>query len=92
MTDINNEFAMARFGFHIPPFTSVSHLHLHAFSMPFKSSYRKLEYRQSPIGAHANAVDDRQPKKHSKGFAWFVEVEQAISILEKQGKIGVWSC
>jgi hypothetical protein len=34
-----------RFAFHIPPFNSINHLHMHCFELPFTSTYNKLSYR-----------------------------------------------
>ena len=31
-------------GFHIPPFTSIPHLHLHAIGLPFKNFWRSMKY------------------------------------------------
>ena len=70
-----------RLGFHIPPFNSVMHLHLHAHGLPYKSLYRRAKY---PIAAGG-------PRK-KKGLSWFVEITQAIRILEDGGKIGVLPC
>ncbi len=32
------------YGFHVPPFNSVDHLHLHCFSLPFLDCLRQLKY------------------------------------------------
>ncbi|KAI9003569.1 HIT-like domain-containing protein, partial [Gaertneriomyces semiglobifer] len=36
-----------RLGFHVPPFTSVPHIHLHVMGLPWKNSYRAIKYPDS---------------------------------------------
>ena len=67
-------------GFHIPPFNSVNHLHLHLHALPYRGAL-KLKY---PISKGKSGK--------SKGFSWFVEVDQAIEILQQGNSIGVFSC
>ncbi|KAF9007407.1 HIT-like domain-containing protein [Cyathus striatus] len=73
--------SMRVMGFHIPPFNSVYHLHLHVQAMPYTSSRRAAKYPVS-IGYGT----------HQKGFSWFVEVGQAIRILEQGHRIQVLPC
>ncbi|KIY43868.1 HIT-like protein [Fistulina hepatica ATCC 64428] len=68
-------------GFHIPPFNSVQHLHLHVQSTPYNSSFRQLKYRMS-LG--------RSP--HIKGCSCFVEVDQAVQLLDADNRVGVFPC
>ncbi|KAG9017156.1 hypothetical protein FRB90_001580, partial [Tulasnella sp. 427] len=35
------------FGYHIPPFNSINHLHLHAQALPYRSADRKVKYSRS---------------------------------------------
>lgn len=70
-----------RLGFHIPPYNSVDHLHLHAHGLPYKSPWRRAKYPFAP-----------GQKGKEKGFSWFVEVEQAIRILESGRSVGVMPC
>lgn len=67
-------------GFHIPPFNSVNHLHMHIFALPFVSGFRTFEF----------AVKPGQDTNH-KGFSWFVNIEQTIAILEDGKRVGVMS-
>ncbi|KAH9850307.1 HIT-like protein [Lenzites betulinus] len=70
-----------RLGFHIPPYISVTHLHMHAQALPYRSLMSRLRY---PIF--------RGRKGQDKGFSWFVEAEQAIRILEKGSRIRLLPC
>jgi hypothetical protein len=66
-----------KLGFHIPPFASVPHLHLHILS----GRYTMLGRFKYPIAKRAG--------KAGKGWSWFVEVGQVVEILERGGKVGV---
>ncbi|CAL1716150.1 unnamed protein product [Somion occarium] len=72
LSDHNVPENQRRLGFHIPPFSSVPHLHLHAQGLPYRSLFRKMKY----------AVATGR-KARDKGFSWFVEAEQEIRILGK---------
>ncbi|WVO19616.1 uncharacterized protein IAS62_000905 [Cryptococcus decagattii] len=67
-----------KLGFHIPPFSSVPHIHLHAFSGPH-TFIGKFKY---PVTTYAAG----------KGFGWFVTAEQAKSTLERGGTVGLGRC
>ncbi|BGP57567.1 hypothetical protein JCM8202v2_005211 [Rhodotorula sphaerocarpa] len=89
-----------RLGFHIPPFYSVNHLHLHLLSLPlpFPGS---LKYRPSPgslpspspSGSREPLVPPEagQGKERLKGWSWFVEVDQVLTILRAGERVRVGS-
>jgi len=66
------------FGFHIPPATSVAHLHLHCFGLPFNNTLCRLKY---PVVERKNGT---------KGFSWFAEVSQVIRTLGRGQRVRVW--
>ena len=37
-----------RFGYHLPPFNSVVHLHMHAFALPFEPAWKERKYSVEP--------------------------------------------
>ncbi|KAI0671662.1 HIT-like protein [Trametes maxima] len=72
---------LRRLGFHIPPYISVPHLHMHLQALPYRSFLRRLKY---PV---MNGSKGRE-----KGLSWFVEAEQAVRLLEKGVHIRILPC
>ncbi|KAK0531056.1 hypothetical protein OC835_003809 [Tilletia horrida] len=79
------------FGFHVPPFRSVDHLHLHCLQMPYLSKRQGLKYPISePPSSHSSGSSGKTP--YFKGTGWFVTAEQAVDILAAGRKIGFGPC
>jgi hypothetical protein len=57
-----------KLGFHIPPFSSVAHLHLHVLVPPF-TKFGSVQY---PV---------REREDGGKKWTWFVTPEQVVAIL-----------
>ncbi|KZV68184.1 HIT-like protein [Peniophora sp. CONT] len=68
-------------GFHIPPFNSIDHLHLHVFGLPWRSELQHAKYPFKPGSSGKE-----------KGWTWFVEIGQAIRILENGRRVQVAPC
>lgn len=68
-----------KFGFHIPPFTSVPHLHLHAFELPHASAMSRVEFRRTR----------RSGGRPGKKTGWFCELDQVIEVLEAGKKVTI---
>ncbi|KAI0359942.1 HIT-like protein [Trametes cingulata] len=72
---------LRRLGFHIPPYISVPHLHMHVQALPYSSPLRRLKY---PVV--------RGRRGQEKGFSWFVEADQAVRLLEKGVQVRILPC
>ncbi|CEG38702.1 histidine triad nucleotide-binding protein 3-like [Plasmopara halstedii] len=44
-----------RFGFHLPPFASIPHLHMHCLGLPFLPSWNRLRYMESMLPTYISA-------------------------------------
>jgi len=62
-------------GYHIPPFSSVHHLHLHV-----------LAGKPTVLGRFKYPARERT---NGKGWSWFVTPSQAIKIVQNGGRIGL---
>ncbi|KAI1797192.1 HIT-like protein [Ganoderma leucocontextum] len=72
---------LRRLGFHIPPYISIPHLHMHVQALPYRSLLRRLKY---PV------VTGR--KGYEKGFSWFADAEQTARLLEKGVQVRILPC
>jgi diadenosine tetraphosphate (Ap4A) HIT family hydrolase len=46
--ETNDGTVKTRFGYHLPPFNSVDHLHMHAFLLPFEPAWKERKYSVEP--------------------------------------------
>jgi hypothetical protein len=75
-TTLTSNATGLKMGFHIPPFSSVHHLHLHVLVPPY--NFRgKFKYPA------------RYKSGKEKGWSWFVAVDQVQTILERGQRIGL---
>jgi hypothetical protein len=84
-----------KMGFHIPPFSSVPHLHLHVLVPPW-TSLGRLKYPISHKAHHHHGRYPDQAKEEKeagkvKGWSWFVEIHQAREILQRGGTVKIGS-
>jgi hypothetical protein len=76
-TTLTSNATGLKMGFHIPPFSSVHHLHLHVLVPPY--NFRgKFKY---PARYKSGGKE--------KGWSWFVAVDQVQTILERAQRIGL---
>lgn len=68
------------FGYHIPPFNSINHLHLHAQALPYQGARKKVKYPRSE--RHDNM----------KGWTWFIESSQVQRTLEAHRNVTIKPC
>ncbi|KAK3273073.1 hypothetical protein CYMTET_18665 [Cymbomonas tetramitiformis] len=58
--------AETRFGFHVPPFNSVDHIHLHCFALPFSPAWKESKYRQYPFLPFATFMSEEEVLKRTQ--------------------------
>ncbi|DAZ93362.1 TPA: hypothetical protein N0F65_011888 [Lagenidium giganteum] len=44
-----------QFGFHMPPFASIHHLHMHCLGLPFVPAWNRFRYTESFLGSYVDA-------------------------------------
>ncbi|WVW80392.1 hypothetical protein I302_102373 [Kwoniella bestiolae CBS 10118] len=66
----------SKMGFHVPPFSSVPHLHLHVFSG-----------KHTFIGRFKYPISRRE--KGEKGLGWFVTLDQVEKIIQNGGTVNL---
>ena len=55
---ISNKEYDSILGFHIPPFTSVGHLHLHLLGLPFKNWVKSCKYKSIRFPHYFESIDN----------------------------------
>lgn len=76
----------SRQGFHITPFSSVGHLHMHVLIYPLKGLGRvKYPISSGMLGG----AKGKGGHGGRKGWGWFAEVGQVREILDRGGRVGL---
>ncbi|KAG7580073.1 hypothetical protein FFLO_00044 [Filobasidium floriforme] len=106
LNDLGVSESGRRLGFHIPPFSSVHHIHLHALSLPLTHRWACVKYRNTRRGpsylanppqsepTQANTVrvaEEARTGRVGKKWGWFVDVRDAKDILAAGKTIKVGS-
>ncbi|KAJ3229152.1 hypothetical protein HDU81_005573 [Chytriomyces hyalinus] len=81
--DFQVPFKDHHLGFHVPPFTSVAHLHLHGIGRPFKNWVRAAKYPEAKnwwLSAGTSVSHTMFGK--GRWIRWWVEVNEFIGSLE----------
>jgi len=66
-TDVDNSLR-PRYGYHVPPFTSVDHLHLHCLAGTFESRWKEAKYAEGAPWWRASREAGRALAKRAEGL------------------------
>eukprot|EP00195_Chlamydomonas_chlamydogama_P005140 CAMPEP_0202906492 /NCGR_PEP_ID=MMETSP1392-20130828/39142_1 /ASSEMBLY_ACC=CAM_ASM_000868 /TAXON_ID=225041 /ORGANISM="Chlamydomonas chlamydogama, Strain SAG 11-48b" /LENGTH=144 /DNA_ID=CAMNT_0049595029 /DNA_START=250 /DNA_END=684 /DNA_ORIENTATION=+ len=66
--------AKLKFGYHVPPFRSVDHLHLHCFELPHEPAWKEWKYRLPHVWLDSSSlIRQLQEEKQQLSGDWVPE-------------------
>jgi len=85
---ISNKEYDSILGFHIPPFTSVGHLHLHLLGLPFKNWVKSCKYKSIRFPHYFESIDNiiEELKKKEQAKTSTADTKNGKTVTSKSSK------